>query len=79
MRPAPIPDLSGGIYYWSDFKDTGCFSVMRQAGEIKANCSREDMMIRRSKFSIGYYLIMFLGILFLETMFFSGPAVKEIP
>jgi cell division protease FtsH len=36
-------------------------------------------MIKRSKFSIGYYLIMFLLMLFLETMFFSGPAVKEIP
>ncbi len=36
-------------------------------------------MIQRSKFSIGYYLIMFLIMLFLETMFFSGPAVKELP
>ena len=36
-------------------------------------------MIKRSKFSIGYYLILFLLMLFLETMFFSGPAVKEIP
>jgi len=36
-------------------------------------------MIQRSKFSIGYYLIMFLFILFLENMFFSGPAVKELP
>ena len=36
-------------------------------------------MVKRSKFSIGYYLIMFLLILFLESMFFSGPAVKEIP
>ena len=36
-------------------------------------------MIQRSKFSIGYYLIMFLLMLFLETMFFSGPAVKELP
>ncbi|UCF91974.1 MAG: ATP-dependent metallopeptidase FtsH/Yme1/Tma family protein [Desulfobacterales bacterium] len=36
-------------------------------------------MIQRSKFSIGYYLMMFLLMLFLETMFFSGPAVKELP
>jgi cell division protease FtsH len=36
-------------------------------------------MIQRSKFSIGYYLIIFLLILFLETMFFSGSAVKELP
>ena len=36
-------------------------------------------MIQRSKFSIGYYLILFLFMMFLETMFFSGPAVKELP
>jgi cell division protease FtsH len=36
-------------------------------------------MVQRSKFSIGYYLIIFLLILFLESMFFSGPAVKKIP
>ncbi len=36
-------------------------------------------MIQRSKFSIGYYLIIFLLMLFLETMFFSGSAVKELP
>ncbi len=36
-------------------------------------------MIQRSKFSIGYYLTIFLLILFLETLFFSGPAVKELP
>ncbi len=36
-------------------------------------------MVRRSQFSIGYYLSMFLIILFLDTMFFSGPAVKELP
>jgi len=36
-------------------------------------------MIQRSKFSIGYYLSIFLLMLFLETMFFSGSAVKEIP
>ena len=36
-------------------------------------------MTQRPKFSIGYYLTMFLLILFLESMFFSGPAVKELP
>ena len=36
-------------------------------------------MVKRSKFSIGYYLIMFLLMLFLETMFFSGSAGKEMP
>jgi cell division protease FtsH len=33
----------------------------------------------RKKFSLGYYLLTFSLILFLETIFFSGPAVKEIP
>ncbi|MGA8180697.1 MAG: ATP-dependent zinc metalloprotease FtsH [Desulfobacterales bacterium] len=33
----------------------------------------------RKKFSLGYYLIIFSLILFLETIFFSGTAVKEIP
>jgi cell division protease FtsH len=32
----------------------------------------------RKKFSLGYYLIIFSSILFLETIFFSGTAVKEI-
>jgi len=36
-------------------------------------------MVQRSKFSLGYYLMIFLFILFLETMFFSGPAVKDLP
>ena len=36
-------------------------------------------MVQRSKFSIGYYLMIFLFMLFLETMFFSGSAVKELP
>jgi cell division protease FtsH len=36
-------------------------------------------MVKRSKFSIGYYLIMFLLMLFLESMFFSGSAGKEMP
>ncbi|MGD8725435.1 MAG: ATP-dependent zinc metalloprotease FtsH [Desulfobacterales bacterium] len=36
-------------------------------------------MVQRSKFSIGYYLMVFLLMLFLETMFFSGSAGKEIP
>ena len=35
-------------------------------------------MIRRSKFSIGYYLIMFMAILLLETMFFSGPVLHFV-
>ena len=33
----------------------------------------------RKKFSLGYYLLIFTSILFLETLFFSGTAVKEIP
>jgi len=36
-------------------------------------------MVKRSRFSIGYYLTMFLLMLFLETMFFSGSAGKEMP
>jgi cell division protease FtsH len=36
-------------------------------------------MVQRSKFSIGYYLMIFLLMLFLETMFFSGSAGKEMP
>ncbi|MEJ2730486.1 MAG: ATP-dependent metallopeptidase FtsH/Yme1/Tma family protein, partial [Deltaproteobacteria bacterium] len=36
-------------------------------------------MVQRSKFSIGYYLIIFLLMLFLESMFFSGSAGKELP
>jgi len=36
-------------------------------------------MVKRSKFSIGYYLIMLLLMFFLETMFFSGSAGKEMP
>ena len=36
-------------------------------------------MIQRSKFSLGYYLTIFLIMLFLESMFFSGSAVKELP
>ena len=36
-------------------------------------------MTQRPKFSIGYYLTIFLLMLFLESMFFSGPAVKELP
>jgi cell division protease FtsH len=33
----------------------------------------------RKKFSLGYYLMIFSLILFLESIFFSGTAVKEIP
>jgi len=36
-------------------------------------------MTQRPKFSIGYYPTICLLILFLESMFFSGPAVKELP
>jgi cell division protease FtsH len=36
-------------------------------------------MNQRPKFSIGYYLATFLFFLILESMFFSGPAAKEIP
>jgi cell division protease FtsH len=36
-------------------------------------------MENRKKFSLGYYLMIFSLILFLETIFFSGTAVKEIP
>jgi len=36
-------------------------------------------MVQRSRFSIGYYLSIFLLMFFLETMFFSGSAVKELP
>ncbi|MEJ2474805.1 MAG: ATP-dependent metallopeptidase FtsH/Yme1/Tma family protein, partial [Desulfobacterales bacterium] len=35
-------------------------------------------MEKRSKFSIRYYLILFAAILLMETLFFSGPAVKEM-
>ena len=35
-------------------------------------------MEKRSKFSLGYYLVLFSLILLMETLFFSGPAVKEI-
>jgi cell division protease FtsH len=36
-------------------------------------------MENRKKFSLGYYLLILTSILFLETIFFSGSAVKEIP
>jgi cell division protease FtsH len=36
-------------------------------------------MVQRSKFSIGYYVIIFLMMLLLENIFFSGSAVKELP
>jgi cell division protease FtsH len=36
-------------------------------------------MENRNKFSLGYYLMIFALVLFLETIFFSGTAVKEIP
>jgi cell division protease FtsH len=35
-------------------------------------------MKRRSSFSVKYYLALFAAILLMETLFFSGPAVKEI-
>ena len=36
-------------------------------------------MIPKTKFSIGYYLIVFLLIMFLQSVFLSGSAVKELP
>ncbi len=36
-------------------------------------------MEKRAKFSILYYLLIFVLIFFLESIFFSGPSVKEIP
>ena len=36
-------------------------------------------MIQRSKFSIGYYLVTFFLMLLIESIFFSGSAVKELP
>jgi len=36
-------------------------------------------MEKRTKFSIFYYLLIFALIFFLESLFFSGPTVKEIP
>ena len=35
-------------------------------------------MQQQHKFSIGYYLLVFLTIVMLESLFFSGVAVKEI-
>jgi cell division protease FtsH len=35
-------------------------------------------MEQRRKFSLTYYLLLIAGILFLDSIFFSGPAVKEI-
>jgi cell division protease FtsH len=37
------------------------------------------MMEKRTKFSIFYYLLIFGLIFFLESLFFSGPTVKDIP
>ncbi len=39
---------------------------------------KEADMEDRKKFSLGYYLIIFSLIMFLESIFFSGTAVKEI-
>ena len=36
-------------------------------------------MEKRTKFSIFYYLLIFALIFFLESLFFSGPTVKDIP
>ena len=36
-------------------------------------------MVQKSKFLIGYYLVVFLLIMFLQTVFLSGPAVQELP
>jgi cell division protease FtsH len=38
----------------------------------------EVMMKQQHKFSLGYYLFVFATIILLESIFFSGPAVKEI-
>jgi hypothetical protein len=35
-------------------------------------------MKQQHKFSLGYYLVVFFSILMLESIFFSGAAVKEI-
>jgi cell division protease FtsH len=35
-------------------------------------------MEQRQKFSLAYYMLVFFGILFLESVFFSGTAAKEI-
>jgi cell division protease FtsH len=42
-------------------------------------CESENIMEPRQKFSFTYYLLLFAGILLMESIFFSGPAVKEIP
>jgi len=36
-------------------------------------------MKQQHKFSLGYYMFVFFSIIFLESIFFSGTAVKEIP
>jgi len=38
----------------------------------------ENIMEPKQKFSVGYYLLLFAGILTLESIFFSEPAVQEI-
>ena len=35
-------------------------------------------MKQQHKFSLGYYLVVLFTIILLESMFFSGTAVKEI-
>jgi len=50
--------------------------------EIKANAAtrraKEMIMEPRYKFSFGYFLLLFTLMLFLDSLFFSGPAVREI-
>ncbi len=36
-------------------------------------------MKQQHKFSLGYYMFVFFSIVLLESIFFSGAAVKEIP
>jgi hypothetical protein len=42
------------------------------------NVPTEDSMKQQYKFSLGYYLLVFFSIILLESIFFSGAAVKEI-
>jgi cell division protease FtsH len=49
----------------------------RRAASISARL-REFNMKQQHKFSIGYYLLVFFTVILLESIFFSGAAVKEI-
>jgi len=71
------------IFYWHRLSysrfDLEIFQVRIFMGSDIDGRQREAIMTQRPKFSIGYYLTIFLLIMFLESMFFSGPAVKELP